>query len=287
MRYRRTRLKVCCAGALPCLTAVLLLTERGLAQDIGRFPPDPLCTPRMALSPALDSSSLAAGRGGLFVRLESWKDTAALESGKAMLFPLDYRQVVQRDSQPTDSSRLGRPRDSGGLYPFTNREAGRYLMTARRIGYAAARDTVVIRAGGNDTLVIVMEPIFDDVGNVHNCRPHHFRAPGEPACLTDTILMRNTRSVALHFAKSPSERKLFKLPEFTPADVAVIHDTAICERAAVAYGAGTHDPPRCVVVVRAGPIYFVFDPLEPLRAGEFEIWMVLDRHFHELAGIAD
>lgn len=42
-----------------------------------------------------------------------------------------------------------------------------------------------------------------------------------------------------------------------------------------------------VVVVRAGPIYFVFDPLEPLRAGEFEIWMVLDRNFHELAGIAD
>jgi len=135
-------------------------------------------------------------------------------------------------------------------------------------------------------LVIAMEGFSDNWRNVHNCRPHHFRAAGQPACLTDTIEMRNLRNFALKFAKSPADRKLFKLPPFTPADVTVIRDTAVCAAAAAAYGAGTHDPPRRVVVVRAKSIYFVFDPLEPRRPGEFEIWMVLDRHFHELEGLA-
>ena len=98
--------------------------------------------------------------------------------------------------------------------------------------------------------------------------------------------MRDLRNYAIRLARSPSDIKRFKLPPFTPADVTVIRDTTICAAGAAAYGAGTHDPPRRVVVVRARSIYFVFDPREPLRGGEFEIWIVLDRHFHFLIGLA-
>ena len=205
-----------------------------------------------------------------------------------MLSPINHGREGQRDStQATDSTSLGRRRDSGGIYPFTKRRAGRYLLTAGRIGLAPVRDTITIRAGASDTLAIALEEDLDATANVHNCRPHHFRAPGEPACLTDTIAMRDLRNEALRFAKSPNDRKLFKLPQFTPADVAVIQDTAICEAAAAVYGSGTHDPPRRVVVVRAGPVYFVFDPREPLRGGEFVTTLILDRHFHVVMGLAD
>ncbi len=285
MHPHRRVFEACRLGALGCLTTTLLLPKRDLAQDSRRFPPDPLCAPRLAHSPTLDVGALAAGHGDFFVQLRSWGDTDGLRGGTAWLAAL----VSGREGwtlQTTDSGGLGQHRDSGGLYPFTKRPAGLYLLTARRIGYLASQDTVVIRPGGSDTLVIAMERDVPGSANAHNCRPHHFRAPWEPACLADTVEERNLRNHALHFAKSPSDRKLFKLPAFEPSDVAVVQDTAICEAAATAYGAGTRDPPRRVVVVRAGPVYFVFDPREPLRGGEFEITLVLDRHFHVIMGLA-
>jgi hypothetical protein len=216
------------------MMAALFPSERGLAQDIRTFQPDPQCRPRMAPSSALDASALAAGRGDLFVRLRSWEDALGIEGGRVELSPLDGVPAARPDSQATDSNALGLRWRSGGVYPFANRPAGRYLMTARRIGYAAAPDTVLFRAGAADTMVITMEPFLDDWANVHNCRPHHFRSPGESACLTDTAFTGNLRDYAIRLAKSPSDQRALKLPPFTRGDVKVIHDEAICEKAATA-----------------------------------------------------
>ena len=120
---------------------------------------------------------------------------------------------------------------------------------------------------------------------MYNCRPRGFRRPGESACATDAQEAERALGNARHYA-SPEGRRTFRLPagDTLPAPV-VVRDERVCERAGQAYG-GPGSPPRRVVVVAVGGLFVVYDPYEPRAAGEWNVWLLFDRRWRPLGGIA-
>jgi hypothetical protein len=83
----------------------------------------------------------------------------------------------------------------------------------------------------------------------------------------------------------PEERATFKLPPIDSTMILLVGDEMVCERAGRLYGRAG-DPPRRVVVVRMDTLFLVYDPFEPLWAGEWNIYTIFGAAWNRLVDLA-
>lgn len=252
------------------------VSRESLAGWESRYVPASQCRPDVRLGPV--PSADTALEGSLVFRLTAFGSAALLDHSSivvAPLAPLDsVRQPIVRRGDATD-----RPS------PFeVALQPGRYLLGVRAFGYEGRSDTVAVRPGATDTVILALEEYDDALRNRHNCRPRGFRRVGESACVTDQIttvlVLDRVRDMA-----SPGFRFGIGLPAGDSSDVRIVDDERVCERAARIYGLDT-GPPRRVVVVDALNFYVVYDPAEPVALGQYNEWLVIDRRFRVLARLA-
>lgn len=239
-----------------------------------RYAPAAQCAPAVSLD-ARPDAGYADGKGRLMVRLGTFGTSAPAPHGSIALAPLPPRDTL---AQPV--LRLEDAADQTAPF-LASLVPGRYALGSHAAGYEARTDTVDVRAGATDTVTIALEEYADALRNRHNCRPRGFRRAGERACLTEQI----TTVLVLDRARnmtSPRFRFGIGLPNGDSTDVHVVDDERVCERAARLYGLGT-GPPRRVVVVDAGNLLVVYDPLEPVGLGELNQWLILDKRWRVLA----
>jgi hypothetical protein len=155
--------------------------------------------------------------------------------------------------------------------------SGPHLLYLTGIGYSRFVDTVTPRIGYSDTIVVWLREVHDEYRNTYNCRPRGFRQAGESACVTDSTETEVVLARAREFAGEGSLKSVGIAP-FDSSRVTLVRDEKTCRRAAQLYSE-PNDPPRRVVVVRMGRHYLVYDPYEPLPAGEWDIWRVFDRRW--------
>jgi hypothetical protein len=132
-------------------------------------------------------------------------------------------------------------------------------------------------------MVVWLRDSDDEYRNTYNCRPHRFRAAGESACVTDPVEQEAVLSRAKEFAGTGSLKDL-GISAFDSSQVSLVRDEKTCLRAARVYGRAA-DPPRKVVVVRVRRLYLVYDPYEPVPAGEWNIWRIFDRRWRLLVNL--
>ena len=235
----------------------------------------PECRVRVAPPAVHPRSDASAGDATIVVRLVAFGSHELLDFAHLRLEPLG---AASHDAIRADSS--------GAMpTPFTFAlPAGRYALVAQSFGYQARTDTVAARVGATDTVTVALEEYEEALRNVHNCRPHGFRHPGERACVTDQIPAVLVIDRARDFA-SHRFRFGLGLPAGDSVDVNLVDDERQCERAARIYGMET-GPPRRVVVVEAGNIFVVYDPAEPLVLGDLNQWLILDKGWRVLARMA-
>ncbi len=238
-----------------------------------RFIPAGACRVRVSSGPPGPDPG---GPGTLVVRVAGFDTTQPIGGAQVTLWPLGVRPMPGGPAASPDTS---------AKRVFASLRPGRYALVSRRIGYYARTDTVTARAAATDTLGVSLEAFDDGYRNVHNCRPHRFRRAGESACVTDSAATSAAIDRAREYA-SAAGRRGFHLPAGDTLPVPVIvRDERLCDRAGRAYG-GRDSPPRRVVVVAIGDLFVVYDPLEPIAAGEWNVTMVFDRRWRPLIGVA-
>ena len=241
-----------------------------------KYLPAEQCRASVRLGGVRDAGTDSAGT--IVVRLTGFGSAALVDQPQIVLTPLvpldtAAQPVVRREDA------TGRPA------PFElSLRPGRYLLAARAFGYERRTDTIMARAGASDTVAVALEGYLDALHNRHNCRPRGFRHAGERACVTDRITTVLVLDRARDMA-SPRFRYGIGLPKGDSADVRIVDDERICERAARLYGRDS-DPPRRVVVADAVSFYVVYDAAEPVAFGELNQWLVIDRKFRVLARMA-
>jgi len=134
-----------------------------------------------------------------------------------------------------------------------------------------------------DTIRVALEN-WGDRAN-HNCRPRGFRRPGESACVTEGDDVEIELEYARSFAE-PERQRAFSLQLIDTSRIALVRDEPVCERAGRAYGQ-PDDPLRRVIVVRMDRVYLVYDPFEPVTAGEWDVYCIYDRSWHPWVCLAD
>lgn len=267
-----TRRRTLSLGAAVLLVA---LPGAGRAQDwFSAFPPDPRCRAVVSLDRAPRSSE--SRMGGLVVLVRQFGSDAPFHG-----IGLQIR-ALSRDTLISGPVYLTTPE---GRRMFDSLPPGRHALSTRAIGFWSPRlDTVDVRAGAVDTILIRLETFYEGYRNVYNCRPRRFRRAGETACLPDSehaaILIQRAREMA-----SDEQRRALKLPPFSEDDIALVRDEEVCERASRAYGR-PGDPPRRMIVVRMGPLYMVYDPNEPRYAGEWDTISIFDAMWGHVLNLA-
>jgi hypothetical protein len=194
---------------------------------------------------------------------------------------IDYARVVLNPvEEPEPPIRPPGPDERAPVRVFDGLAPGRYRLMVLALGYARRTDTVTVDAGAIDTLRLPMLEWNEGFRNRHNCRPRGFRRSGEPACVTDDSTTAHEIEYARYLA-APGQRDTFNLPAGDSLRVELIRDEKTCARAARLYGR-EDDPPRRVIVIRMDNIYLVYDPFEPLDAGEWNVYKIFDRRWREL-----
>ena len=240
------------------------------AQDWAeRFPPAPECQPRLRLSKIADSALQSAGRGRVVVLPHVMGDAGPIHYVKAELTPV--AMPVPSGGWPIA------PEDTAQVRVLESDTPGPHVLSLRGIGYARSLDTVDVRAGHADTLEVWLRGADDEYRNTYNCRPRGFRRTGESACVVDSVEVEPVLARAKTFAGAGS-LKAFGIQPFDSSRVALVRNEKTCTLAGKLYGDAA-DPPRRVVVVRMGPLYMVYDPYEPVAAGEWNIWRLFDRRW--------
>lgn len=262
---------------LGLLVSTALLAREAQAQDwTARFPAAPECSAPVLRRANADMAGVEAGTATLAVRVVRFGSTEGIGHAMVILTSLDSASMPPRSSQAADSS---------STRVFQEIPAGRYQLIIRRIGYSARTDSVVVRPRSADTVTVALRTFHDEYRNTYNCRPRRFRYPGERACLDDTTEADFAVAYARAFADSAERKPFPQIPPFDSSDVALISDEATCERASMAYGE-PGDPPRRVIVVRMGQLFMVYDPHEPLTAGEWDIRRFFDRRWESILDLA-
>jgi hypothetical protein len=110
------------------------------------------------------------------------------------------------------------------------------------------------------------------------CTLPRFRMEGEHPCVTSNPQI--SRDIDLLYGHGWS--RLYggdraRLEE----NVTIVADSTTCEAAGKHYGA-PDDPPRSVIVLESGMFYFVYDPDEPVRAGEWTVRKVFTRKWEDV-----
>lgn len=176
------------------------------------------------------------------------------------------------------------PSDTATVFVFDSLAPGPHVLIVRAVGYYGRTDTLVVTAGTVAVLRVPVPLFHDGYRNRFNCRPRGFRRPGERACVIEgddvEAQLIHARSLA-----RPDQRILFGLPAGDSTDVALVGDELQCERAGRTYAEGD-DPPRRVILIRIGQLYLVYDPFEPLEAGEWNITKIFDRDWRLLVALA-
>jgi hypothetical protein len=258
------------SAALLIMSAIL--PPGAAAQNwLTSFKPHPRC---FSVIGRTASPDLPPGSTRLLLRAAEMSNDAPIIGARFDIVPLGRvtATVGVRVAATLDSSRVAR-RDS--LPP------GWYTVRGLGLGYQPKTDTIRLSADSVTSLTVFLQT---DLAGLR-CRPPDFRRPGERACVTDPErgLDAELRS-ALRFAM-PGGDSLPGLPRYRREEVALVTDEAICRRAGRAYG-GPGSPPRKVIVIRLGGVgYLVFDPHEPLRAGEFQTTLIVDRRWRVLIGL--
>ena len=251
------------------------LQEPSPAQDwADRFPPAPECQPRQGRSEVTEPELKSAGKARLIVMLEVLGG-----AGRAPFVQADLVPVIR----PLPGIRAVTPENSARVRLLETDTTGPHVLSLRGLGYARFVDTVDVRVGYTDTILVWLQESNDDYRNKYNCRPHRFRRAGESACVTDSVETEAVLARAREFAGTGSLKSLGISP-FDSSRVRLIRLEKTCLRAARLYGE-PNDPPRRVVVVRMGLHYLVYDPYEPLPAGEWNIWRLFDRRWRPLFDI--
>jgi hypothetical protein len=245
------------------------LNRAAPAQDwTARFPPAPECTPQLRRSTAVDSTLLIVRRARLIVVPRVLGEPGNISYVQAALTPVN---------QPIGRMPWTASPDSAPVRVVEADATGPHVLYLIGIGYGRFVDTVDLRTGYSDTLVVWLRHFSDDYRNTYNCRPRGFREAGESACVSDTTETALVLQMALRYAE-PEAQRTFRLPAFDSSQVALVQRERTCVLAAKLYGK-PDDPPRRVVVVRMGRLYLVYDPYEPLFAGEWDIYRLFDRRW--------
>jgi hypothetical protein len=171
-----------------------------------------------------------------------------------------------------------------GIHYFEGLAPGRYTVVARSLATFPRTDTITVASGGLYELRFPLEGWHDGYRNIHNCRPRRFRRDGESACVTTGYEAENTLDYARDLSR-PKQRETFKLPPVDTTRIALVDDEATCELAGRNYGR-PDGPPRRVVVVRMDSLFLVYDPFEPVSAGEWDIYTVFDASWRPLVNLA-
>src|SRR4051794_23334836 len=66
---------------------------------------------------------------------------------------------------------------------FPGLHEGKYSLVVRGLGVYPRTDTIQVRPGGVDTIVVPLESFEEGYRNVQNCRPRGFRRDRESACI--------------------------------------------------------------------------------------------------------
>lgn len=163
--------------------------------------------------------------------------------------------------------------DTTSAFVFEHLASGTYVVSVRALGYARRIDTITVPAGGLEVRV-PLATFSDGYRNRFNCRPRGFRRTGQRACVTEgeeaAVQLDEARSLA-----RADERRRFRLPVGDSTDVRIVSDEGLCDLAARLYG-DSSDPPRRVILIRMGELYLVYDPFEPLEAGEWSLRKIFD-----------
>jgi len=246
------------------------MTTEASAQDwAARFQPVPECRLRVTHHAA----NPAYGHASLVVRVLVNRDT---------VYPHAKARIrLLRDSSVAAPSIEGKPqRDS--LFRFDDVAPGHYELRVLAIGMSRKPDTLEISPGAVDTASAHLFDFSDAYRNTQNCRPRGFRRPGELACIASgqevELISRWLRNLA-----GESEPRPYGLLPFQERQIRVVRDERICERAGRAYGDDDGgSPPRRVIVFDLGRMYLVYDPAEPIPAGEWNIHIFFDRKWKVL-----
>jgi hypothetical protein len=251
------------------------LLEPAPAQDwADRFPPAAECEPRWGRSQVAEPELVSAGKARVIVILEVLGEAGRPPSVQADLVPV---------IQPLPNIRATTPENSTPIRVLDADTTGPHVLSLRGIGYSRFVDTLDVRPGYSDTIQVWLQDSNDDYRNKYNCRPRGFRRAGESACVTDSAETGAVLARAREFAGTKSLKALGISP-FDSSRVFLVRQEKTCRRAARLYGEA-NDPPRRVVVVRIGPLYLVYDPYEPLPAGEWNIWRLFNRRWRPLFDI--
>jgi hypothetical protein len=267
---RRVIARFMLAGGL-----LVSLLEPAPAQDwAARFPPAPQCEPQLRLSIVLDSTLQIVGRARLIVVLRVLGTPDNVSHVQAALAPA---------SRPLGQIPRPATLDTSQVRVVESDTTGPHVLYLSGIGYGRLVDTVNPRPGYSDTIVVWLRHFDDEYRNTYNCRPRGFRRAGESACVTDSAETEAVLARARRFAGTRSLKALGISP-FDSSRVLLVRREKTCRRAARLYGE-PNDPPRRVVVVRMGSLYLVYDPYEPLPAGEWNIWRLFNRRWRPLFDI--
>jgi hypothetical protein len=251
------------------------LQEPAPAQDwADRFPPAPQCEPQLRRSTVLDSTLQIVGRARLIVVPRVLGTPDNVSHVQAALAPVSR--------PPGKIPRAAKP-DTSQARVVESDTIGPHVLYLSGIGYGRFVDTVNPRPGYSDTIVVWLRHFDDEYRNTYNCRPRGFRRDGESACVNDSLETALMLQRGKRYAE-PESQKTFRLPAFDSSQVTLIHNEKTCLRAGKLYGA-PDDPPRRVIVVRMGSLYLVYDPYEPLPAGEWNIYRLFDRRWRPLFDI--
>ncbi len=234
------------------------------------FRPDPRCSPVVGLSGVQPDGPEATG--GLVVRGVSLTTHAPLRWTWV-------RVTLPADSNASNPLTISRAPDSLRRHRLFGLPAGPVVVTVGATGFQPTVETLQVRSNVVDTVAI---PLRLELETDIRCSPPRFRRTGQPACVTDRFEVEATLDLARGLVDQ-AEPIRPGLGQFTLADVSLIHDETICDRAGRAYGGGK-GPARRVIVVRLGNAgYVVYDPFEPEIADGFTTTILFDRRWRILA----
>lgn len=235
------------------------------------FKPHPRCFPVINSAPAPD---LSPGTTRLLLRMSRMSDDSMLQHARFLILSLPSADTAAGGSFP---GRFDPPWSAR----IDSLPPGRYIVRSLSIGYHPRTDTILLSAGAMTSAWMFLDAYYSGF----RCQPPNYRRPTESSCVAESHeMVEHLRRTAQRFA-IPRSDSLSGLAEYRREDVALVRDEAVCRRAAAAYGA-PESFPRKVIVLRLGAAgYLVYDPFEPISAGEFSFSAFFDRRWRRLFGL--
>lgn len=254
--------------------AALSMAPGAAAQEwLTSFKPHPRCVSEITRAPAPD---LVAGTTRLLLRISRMADDSAIGYSAILVFPIgstDSSAWLQFPPRP----------DTGLIRRKDSLPPGRYVVRALGIGYHPKTDTVTLSA---DTVTTAWMFLDTDYSAIRCHPPDYSHRPTKSGCVPESHeMVEHLRVTAERFA-IPRVDSARGLAPYRRESIILVTDQALCRRAAAAYGAPKRFP-RKMIVLRLGVAgYLVYDPFEPISAGEYSYSTFFDRRWRRLFGLS-